>query len=90
MEILKSTMRTREYVEKGENEGKDACWTPCATAQDGMQYFDGEIERLVREGVLDMELALTYATNAGNLRLSLADLADERESDLQIGGSAKR
>jgi len=43
-----------------------------------MQYFDGELERLVREGVVDMDVALSYSTNAGNLRLSLADLAEER------------
>jgi twitching motility protein PilT len=90
IEILKSTMRTREYVEKGENEGKSLLDAMRDGSQDGMQYFDGELERLVREGVLDMETALSYSTNAGNLRLSLADLAEEREADLQIGGNAKR
>jgi twitching motility protein PilT len=90
IEILKSTMRTREYVEKGENEGKSLLDAMRDGSQDGMQYFDGELERLVREGVLDMETALSYSTNAGNLRLSLADLAEEREADLQMGGNAKR
>ena len=78
IEVLKSTMRTREYVEKGEGEGKSLIDAMRDGTQDGMQYFDGELERLVREGVVDMDVALSYSTNAGNLRLSLADLAEER------------
>jgi Tfp pilus assembly ATPase PilU len=41
---------------------------------DGMQYFDGEIEKLVRAGVIDVTTALAYATNARNLRLVLTDM----------------
>jgi twitching motility protein PilT len=78
IEVLKSTMRTREYVEKGEGEGKSLIDAMRDGTQDGMQYFDGELERLVREGVVDMDVALSFSSNAGNLRLSLADLAEER------------
>ena len=42
---------------------------------EGMQHFDGEIEKLIRSGVVDMEEGLGYATNPGNLRLELADFA---------------
>jgi Tfp pilus assembly ATPase PilU len=42
-----------------------------------MQAFDGELEKLVRAGTLDLEAAITYSTNAGNLRLLLADLAEQ-------------
>jgi twitching motility protein PilT len=42
---------------------------------EGMQHFDGEIDKLVREGIIDLETGLAYATNAGNLRLELSDLA---------------
>jgi hypothetical protein len=31
---------------------------------------------MIRAGTLDMDLALSYASNAGNLRLQLADLAE--------------
>ena len=86
IEILKATMRTREYVEKGENEGKSLLDAMRDGGQDGMQDFDSELERLVREGTLDMETALTYSTNAGNLRLALADLAEERDAGMQITG----
>jgi twitching motility protein PilT len=76
IEILKSTMRTREYVEKGEGEGKSLIDAMRDGANDGMQFFDGELERLIREGVIDLKLGLGFATNPGNLRLELADLAD--------------
>jgi twitching motility protein PilT len=76
IEILKSTMRTREYVEKGEGEGKSLLDAMRDGATEGMQHFDGELERMVRAGILDIDLALSYASNAGNLRLELADLAE--------------
>jgi Tfp pilus assembly ATPase PilU len=41
-----------------------------------MQHFDGELERLLRAGIIDLETALAYSTNPGNLRLELADLVD--------------
>ena len=41
---------------------------------EGMQYFDGELEKLVRNGAISVSTALLYATNAGNLQLLLSDL----------------
>ena len=41
---------------------------------DGMQHFDGEIEKLVRAGIIDVPTGLAYATNPGNLRLLLTDM----------------
>ncbi len=76
IEILKSTMRTREYIEKGEAEGKSLIDAMEQGDQDGMQTFDGVIEQMVRDGVLTKEGALPYATNANNLLLKLADLGD--------------
>jgi twitching motility protein PilT len=77
IEMLKATMRTREYVETGEREGKTLLDAMRDGALDGMQYFDGELERLVRDGAISVSTALLYATNAGNLRVALADLPDE-------------
>jgi twitching motility protein PilT len=77
IEILKSTMRTREYIEKGETEGKSLIDAMEQGDQDGMQTFDGVIEQMVRNGVLTKPGALPYATNANNLLLRLADLDDE-------------
>ena len=84
LEILKSTLRTREYVEKGENEGKTLLDAMRDGSDDGMQHFDGEIEKLIRAGTIDFEIGLSYSTNAGNLRLELADFS---ESEVQSGSS---
>jgi twitching motility protein PilT len=81
-EILKSTLRTREYVEKGEGDGKTLLDAMRVGGQDGMQTFDGEIEKLIREGVVDMDTGLAYSTNPGNLQLELADLAQELSDPL--------
>jgi twitching motility protein PilT len=75
VEILKSTLRTREYLEKGEQEGKTLLEAMQDGDTEGMQHFDGEIEKLVRAGVVDLDTGLAYATNPGNLRLILADMA---------------
>jgi twitching motility protein PilT len=77
IEILKSTMRTREYVEHGEKEGKSLLDAMRAGSIDGMQDFDSEIEKLIRARVIEMDTGLGYATNAGNLRLQLADIPAE-------------
>jgi len=78
LEILKSSMRTREYVEKGETEGKSLLDAMRDGSNDGMLHFDAEIEKLIRDGVVELETGLTYATNAGNLRLELADFIENR------------
>jgi twitching motility protein PilT len=74
IEILKSTMRTREYIEKGESDGKSLIDAMEQGDQDGMQTFDSVIENMVRSGVLTQEAAMPYATNAGNMLLRLGDL----------------
>jgi twitching motility protein PilT len=78
LEILKSTMRTREYIEKGEGEGKSLVDAMNDGSQEGMQHFDAELERLIRAGTVDLEVGLSYSSNAGNLRLSLSDFIEEQ------------
>jgi twitching motility protein PilT len=80
VEILKSTMRTREYVEKGESEGKSLLDAMRDGSTEGMQHFDGEIDKLIREGIVDFETGISYSSNAGNLRLEMADFLEERRS----------
>lgn len=94
-EILKSTLRTREYVQKGESEGKSLLDAIRDGSMDGMQCFDDEIEKLIRAGAIDLETGLNFATNSGNLRLQLADLlepqarsaARERSAGKASGGA---
>jgi twitching motility protein PilT len=69
-------------VEKGEGDGKTLLDAMRVGGQDGMQTFDGEIEKLIREDVLDIDTGLAYATNPGNLQLELADLTQERSDPL--------
>ena len=83
IEILKSTLRTREYVERGEGEGKTLLDAMRVGGNEGMQHFDGEIEKLIRSGVVSLEVGLSYATNPGNLRLELADFAPVEEAPAQ-------
>jgi twitching motility protein PilT len=77
LEILKSTLRTREYLDKGEVEGKSLLDAMRDGDTEGMQHFDGEIEKLIRAGMIDYTTAMAYATNPGNLRLQLGDLGME-------------
>jgi twitching motility protein PilT len=90
LEVLKSTLRTREYLEKGEQEGKTLLDAMQDGDTEGMQHFDGNIESLVRAGTIDLETGLAYATNPGNLRLQLADLAQGGESAVVGTTQAKK
>ena len=74
LEMLKSTMRTRDYMQLGESEGKTLLDAMRDGELDGMQHFDGEIEKLVRAGTISMSTALLHATNPGNLQVQLADM----------------
>jgi len=77
VEILKSTMRTREYIEKGEGEGKTLLDAMRDGSTEGMQHFDGEIEKLIRSGIVEFDAGMSYSTNAGNLRLEMADFIED-------------
>jgi twitching motility protein PilT len=76
IEILKSTSRTKEYIEKGEQEGKSLIDAMEQGDQEGMQTFDGVLEQMIRQRVVTKEDAMPYATNYNNLLLRLADMAD--------------
>ena len=84
LEVLKSTMRTRDYVERGDAEGKTLVDAMRDGVLDGMQHFDGEIERLVREGVISFATGLLYATNPGNLQVQMADMSADDEQSLIV------
>jgi twitching motility protein PilT len=71
-EILKSNGRTRECLEKGEHEGKTLLEAIKSGEADGMQYFDGEIAKLVRSGLVDLETGVSFASNAALLGQELA------------------
>jgi twitching motility protein PilT len=76
IEILKSTQRTRDYIEKGEREGKTLVDAMIDGELEGMQTFDQVLERFVRENAITLSNALAYASNRNNLLLNLQDFAE--------------
>ena len=75
-EILRSNQRTREYIQKGESEGRSLLDAMSDGSIDGMQTFDTELERLWRDGVVTKDTALSYATNAPNLALRMSGIGE--------------
>src|SRR5688500_618583 len=85
LEILKSTMRTRDYVMKGESEGRSLTDAMHDGSVDGMQTFDDEIEKLWNAQQISKETAMAYATNPTNLALRMTDEpegAAEKDQDM--------
>ncbi|HVT43097.1 MAG TPA: PilT/PilU family type 4a pilus ATPase [Thermoanaerobaculia bacterium] len=81
LEILKSTMRTRDYIVKGETEGRSLTDAMHDGMVDGMQTFDDELERIWNQGTISRETALAYATNPTNLALRLTDEPEKPADD---------
>jgi len=73
LEILKSTMRTRDYVMKGESDGRSLTDAMHDGSVDGMQTFDDELEKLYNSRDITKETALVYSSNPTNLALRLTD-----------------
>jgi twitching motility protein PilT len=85
IEILVSNSRTREYIEKGEKEGRSLTDAMTDGAMEGMQTFDAELEKLIRSGVITKEVGLAYSTNANNLALSINDMdRDEKRESVEF------
>jgi twitching motility protein PilT len=92
VEILRSSPRTREYVETGEVEGKSLLDAMRDGKIDGMQDFDTVIRELIETNVISLEDGVTFATNPNNLLLSLKGLTSgedfyQRESDRVLVGA---
>jgi twitching motility protein PilT len=71
VEILRSSPRTREYIETGEQEGKSLLDAMRDGKLDGMQDFDTVIKGLIESKAVSLEDGLAFATNQNNLLLSL-------------------
>ncbi|MCU0238699.1 MAG: PilT/PilU family type 4a pilus ATPase [Pyrinomonadaceae bacterium] len=79
IEIMKSNPRTREYIEKGESEGKSLLDAIRDGAIDGMQDFDSVIRRMIEKEEITMEDGLSFATNQNNLLLAIKGLASTED-----------
>ncbi len=71
VEILRSSPRTREYIETGEVEGKSLLDAMRDGKIDGMQDYDNVIKQLIESRTITLEDGLAFATNQNNLLLSL-------------------
>lgn len=72
IEILKSNSRSRDCIEQGERPGRTLLDAIKVSESEGMQHFDGEIAKLVRAGLVDLEAGLCFASNATVLGQELA------------------
>lgn len=79
VEILKSNPRTREYIEKGEQEGKTLLDAIRDGEIDGMQDFDSVIRTMIEKGLITMDDGLSFATNQNNLLLQLKGLSSTED-----------
>jgi twitching motility protein PilT len=79
VEVLRSSPRTREYIEKGESEGKTLLDAIRDGEIDGMQDFDTVIRRMIEAKLITLEDGLSYATNQNNLLLQLKGLSSTED-----------
>ena len=71
VEILKSSPRVHDCLEHADGSRQTLLQIMKESGAEGMQHFDGEIEKLVRAGVMDEDTALNYATDPLSLQLAL-------------------
>jgi twitching motility protein PilT len=79
VEILRSSPRTREYIEAGEASGKSLLDAMRDGKLDGMQDFDTVIKELIEAGTISLQDGLTFATNQNNLLLQLKGVTATEE-----------
>jgi len=79
VEILRSSPRTREYIEVGEEEGKSLLDAMRDGKLDGMQDFDTVIHSLIQSNVVSLDDGLAFATNQNNLLLSLKGMTSAED-----------
>jgi twitching motility protein PilT len=79
VEILKSNQRTREYIERGETEGKTLLDAIRDGEIDGMQDFDSVIRGMIEKKLITVDDGLSFATNQNNLLLQLKGLSSTED-----------
>jgi twitching motility protein PilT len=71
VEMLKAHPRTQSCMEVNDSSGENLLQAMRDGASEGMQHFDGELEKLVNTGVVDIDTAMMYATDPQELRARL-------------------
>lgn len=75
IEILKTTPETQEFVERGEQNGIFLRQAMKSGEFEGMQSLDSEIAKLVRSGTVDLQTALSFATEPAEVKRALESQA---------------
>ena len=88
-EILRSNQRTREYIQRGEADGRSLMDAMNDGTLDGMQTFDMELERLWLERAISKDTALSYATNMPNLALRMSGVGEGGPDGAEAGEPEK-
>ena len=68
VELLKAYPRTQSCIEVNDFSAENLLQAMRDGGSEGMQHFDSELEKLVRAGVVDLDTAMTYATDPQELR----------------------
>jgi twitching motility protein PilT len=55
---------------------------------EGMQHFDLVIEKMIRDGAIEIDTGLAYATNQGNMRLNMSDLLEGEAAQAEPASSS--
>src|SRR5271165_3051988 len=71
VEMVKAHPRIRVCLEVHDTSGENLLQAMRDCASEGMQCFDGELEKLVRGGVVDFDTAMMHATNQQELPRTL-------------------
>jgi len=71
VEILNAHPRTQACIEVADFSADNLLQAMRDGDSEGMQYFDSELEKLVRAQVVDFDTAMTYATDPQQLRQNL-------------------
>jgi twitching motility protein PilT len=78
VEMLKSHPRTQSCIEANDSSGQNLLQAMRDGRSEGMQDFDGELEKLVHAGVVDFDTAMIYATDPQDLRETLDGSSQSR------------
>jgi len=68
VEILRVNTQVMECLETYDHSGQALLKIMKASGAEGMRYFDGEIAKLVRDGVVDLESGMRHASNPEEMR----------------------
>jgi twitching motility protein PilT len=72
VEVLRTNAQVQQCLEENDFSGPRLVELMSAGSREGMQHFDGEIEKLVRGGAINAETAILHATHPEGLRQRLA------------------